>query len=146
MLQDSATIETKYRLFIERTAAFKLVWGLQDKGGWANSNANDDEETDLIPFWSDRAYAKACARDEWAHYSPVSIPLAEFLENWCVGMADDKILAGINWDANMFGKESAALSVALDILNQLNSIGSTIKFTKYKSIDEFVNSIKSSDL
>ena len=145
MLQDNATIETKYRLFIERTASFKLVWGLQDKQGWANSYANDDE-TDLIPFWSDRAYAKACARDEWAGYSPVSIQLAEFLEKWCIGMADDNIIAGLNWDANMFGKESPALQVALDILTQLKTIGSAIKFTNYESIDEFVAYIKNYDL
>jgi hypothetical protein len=145
MLQDTATIETKYRFFIERTAGCKLVWALKDKKGWANSYANDDDETDVIPFWSDRAYAKACARDEWADYTPVSIPLPEFLENWCIGMVNDNVLAGINWDVNMFGKEISSLNVALDILEQLKKIGSTIKFTNYDSIEEFIADIKSSD-
>lgn len=145
MLQDTATIETRYSYFIERTAGFKLVWALKDKKGWANSFANDNK-TDIIPFWSDRAYAKACARDEWADYVPVSISLNEFLEDWCIEMADDNVLAGINWDANMFGKEINSLNLALDILEQLKKIGSAIKFANYSSIQIFIADIKSSDL
>ncbi|MEZ2336320.1 DUF2750 domain-containing protein [Mucilaginibacter sp. RCC_168] len=141
MLQDQATIESKYKLFIERAAASKLVWGLKSKDGWANSYSNDSEEVDVIPFWSDRAYAKICARDEWKGYVPVEIPLAEFLESWCVGMADEETLAGVNWDANMFGVESEALNVALDILNQLNAINSAISFKNYSSINEFITEI-----
>ena len=59
MLQDIATIESKYKSFIERVAVSKLVWGLKNKSGWANSTSIDNEEIDVIPFWSDRAYAKA---------------------------------------------------------------------------------------
>lgn len=141
MLQDIATIESKYKLFIDRVAATKLVWGLKSKNGWANSHSNDNEEISVIPFWSDRAYAKICARDDWRNYLPVEIPLVEFLESWCVGMADDETLAGVNWDANMFGKESDALKVALDILKQLNAIDSAIVFKNYGSINEFITEI-----
>lgn len=141
MLQDTATIESKYQVFINRVAATKLVWALKNKDGWANSHSNGNEDDDIIPFWSDRAYAKVCARDEWRGYLAVEIPLAEFLESWCVGMAENETLAGINWDANMFGKESDALSLALDILNQLNAIDSAIVFRNYTSINEFITEI-----
>ena len=144
MLQDIATIESKYKLFIEKTAASKLVWALKSKNGWANSHSNDSEEIDVIPFWSDRAYAKICARDDWKGYLPVEIPLAEFLESWCIEMADNEVLAGVNWDANMFGKESVALDVALDILEQLNAINSAITFKNYSSINEFITEISES--
>lgn len=144
MLQDIATIESKYKLFIEKTAASKLVWALKSKNGWANSHSNDSEDVDVIPFWSDRAYAKICARDDWKGYLPVEIPLAEFLESWCIEMADNEVLAGINWDANMFGKESAALNLALDILEQLNAINSAITFKNYSSINEFITEISES--
>ncbi|HZX59608.1 MAG TPA: DUF2750 domain-containing protein, partial [Mucilaginibacter sp.] len=109
-----------------------------DKAGWANADSIDNEEIVVIPFWSDRAYAKACARDDWKSYSATEIPLAEFLESWCVGMAENGTLIGANWDANMFGKESNALIVAADILNRLNEINSTIAFRDYNSIDEFI--------
>ncbi|NHA06757.1 DUF2750 domain-containing protein [Mucilaginibacter sp. HC2] len=144
MLQDTATTELKYKLFIEKTAASKLVWALKSKNGWANSHSNDSEDVDVIPFWSDRAYAKACARDDWKGYLPVEIPLAEFLENWCMEMADNEVLAGINWDANMFGKENTALALAVDILEQLNSINSAISFKNYSSINEFITEISES--
>ncbi len=144
MLQDTATTELKYKLFIEKTAASKLVWALKSKNGWANSHSNDSEDVDVIPFWSDRAYAKVCARDDWKGYLPVEIPLAEFLENWCMEMADNEVLAGINWDANMFGKENTALALAVDILEQLNSINSAISFKNYSSINEFITEISES--
>jgi hypothetical protein len=144
MLQDTTAIDAKYKLFVEKVAGSKLVWGLKNKEGWANSYANENEKIDVIPFWSDRAYAKACARDEWKGYSPAEIPLAEFLESWCIEMAEAETLAGINWDANMFGKEIDALELAFNILTQLKEIKSAIKFKNYSGLDEFIDSINES--
>lgn len=144
MLQDTAATEAKYQLFIEKTAATKMVWGLMSKEGWANSHSAEDEEISVVPFWSERAFAKDCARGDWRGFSPTTIPLAEFLESWCVGMAEDGTLVGANWDANMFGKESESLAVALDILNQLKSINSTLALKNYGSIDEFIADINPS--
>ncbi|RKR80016.1 uncharacterized protein DUF2750 [Mucilaginibacter gracilis] len=141
MLQDTAAAEQKYKLFIERVAATKLVWGLMNKQGWANSTVNDDDETDVIPFWSDRAFAKACARDDWRGYTATEIPLAEFLENWCIGMDENDTLVGTNWDANMFGQEIEPLQVAFDILTRLKAINTSIKFRDYSSVDEFLTEI-----
>jgi Protein of unknown function (DUF2750) len=141
MLQDSAAVEAKYEVFIERAAATKLVWGLKSKAGWANSHSKDSEEIDVIPFWPDRAHAKICAKDDWRSFLPVEIPLADFLESWCVGMAENGTLAGISWDASMFGEERDALKVALDILNRLAFINSAIVFKNYSSINEFITEI-----
>ena len=58
-----------------------------------------------MPFWSDRAYAQRAARDEWGHYAPASLSLAQFLETWLVGMSADRILVGTNWDFNFCGLE-----------------------------------------
>ena len=134
-------IESKYNQLIDRVAATKLVWGLKSKTGWANSESAEDEKVGVIPFWSERAYAKICARDDWKSYSPTEVPLANFLEDWCIGMAENETLVGTNWDANMLGKEADALEVVLDILNRLKAINSTIKFTNYSSIDEFITDI-----
>jgi len=141
MLQDTAEVEAKYILFIERVAATKLVWALKSKDGWANSHSSDSEDITVVPFWSDRALAKICARDDWRGYLPVEIPLADFLENWCVGMADDGTLAGLNWDAKLFGIESDILKLALLILERLNAINSAIAFKNYSSINEFITEI-----
>ena len=49
MLEDTAIIESKYQLFINRVAATKLVWALKSKEGWANSNSNDSEDVIVVP-------------------------------------------------------------------------------------------------
>lgn len=138
MSQDTGTIDNRYQLFIERTAATKMVWGLMGKSGWANTHAHDDEDVDLIPFWSDRALAKACARDDWKTFNPTAFPLAEFLETWCAGMAEEGTLAGINWEPNMTGTESDAHEVALDILERIKSINSTVTLKLYADVDELI--------
>jgi hypothetical protein len=139
---DITVLETKYKEFIEKVAATKLVWGLKDKQGLANSYSHDDDAVDVIPFWSDKAYAKASARDEWKKYLPVAIPLAEFLEGWCVEMDGNGTLAGVNWDTNMFGTEAEALALALDVLEQLNATGIDIRFSNYESINAFIAEIE----
>ncbi len=146
MLQDIATIELRYQQFIERVAATKLVWALMSKQGWANSHAQHDEEVGVVPFWADRALAKVCARDDWRSFVPTEIPLADFLENWCVGMAENGTLAGINWNATMIGKEIDTLNVALDILNRLKAINSAITFKNYGSLDDFIADISEEPL
>lgn len=135
--------DSTYKSFIEKTVASKLVWGLQNKNGWANSYSNDSEEVDVIPFWEDRFYAKSAAVDDWKGYNATSIPLSDFLENWCVGMIEEKILAGINWDAKMVGLEVNAATLAIDILDRLKAIDSAIEFMEHDSIDELMSKIKS---
>jgi len=141
MSQVTDIIESKYNQFVERVAATKLVWGLKSKTGWANTESAEDDEVAVIPFWSERAYAKICARDDWKSYSPTEVPLSIFLEDWCMGMAENDTLAGINWDANMLGKELDALELIVDVLNRLKVINSAIKFVNYSSIDEFIAEI-----
>jgi hypothetical protein len=137
----SQDIEEKYKVFVEKVAATKLVWGLKSKTGWANAESASNKSIDVIPFWSERGFAKTSARDDWKAYSPAEIQLGDFLENWCMGMAENETLAGINWDANMMGKEIDPLQIALDILNRLNAINSAIAFTNYSSINEFITEI-----
>ena len=141
-MSQETTTESKYKTFIERVVASKLVWGLQDKKGWANSYSNDSEDVDVIPFWEDRFYAKSSAVDDWKGYTASSIPLSDFLENWCVGMIEENILAGINWDAKMIGNEVNASKLAIDILDRLKAIDSAIEFMEYGSIDELTAKIK----
>ncbi|GGH04210.1 DUF2750 domain-containing protein [Mucilaginibacter phyllosphaerae] len=134
-------LEAKYIAFVEKVAASKQVWGLKSKTGWANAEAAENNDVAVIPFWSDRSLAKICARDDWKTYTPTEIPLAIFLEDLCIDMAGNEVLAGINWDARMFGTEADALVVALDILNRLAEINSAITFTGYSSINEFITEI-----
>jgi len=104
-----------YERFIGRVVESRQVWGLKSEEGWcvapSNTLPDDDEEedageeVDVLPFWSDRAYAGQCARDEWADYEPAAIDLDEFMEAWLPGMAQAGERVGTNWNADLIGRE-----------------------------------------
>lgn len=137
MAQDAATTEKEYKRFIQQAVASDLVWGLAKDDTWATSSSAEFEDTEVILFWSEETGAKACAEDDWATYTPESLPLVEFLENWCVGMYGDALLLGANWDADLTGKEAEPLEVALDVVNELKAKGRTIAFTQYDDLEDF---------
>lgn len=137
MTQHAATVEKKYKEFVERIVETNAVWGLTKDETWATSSSQEFEDTEVILFWSGKEGAAACAEDEWATYKPESITLAEFLENWCVGMYGDQLLVGADWDADLNGKEAEPLVVALDVVNQLKAKSKTLEFSQYDSQEEF---------
>ena len=142
MYQNASTTEYKHRKFIQRVVEFEIVWGLESEEGFATSNSNEDDDTAVIIFWSDRAYANAHVKEDWSNYKTSQMPLAEFIENWLVGMHNDKILVGTNWDANMFGKESEPLQLALEIIDELKSKEKMVKLTKYEDMEDFETQIR----
>ncbi|CRK83650.1 DUF2750 domain-containing protein [Neobacillus massiliamazoniensis] len=95
----------RYENFIKRVSESKTVWGLKGEDGWCVCESNEYEDTVVILFWSDEAYARQCAVEEWSHYKPTSIPLEEFMNNWIYGMNEDELLVGVNWNAKLIGLE-----------------------------------------
>jgi len=104
--------ESNFRRFVERVRESGEVWGLKGEGGWAYCESNEYQDTDVLVFWSDRAYAPRHAQGEWSKHQPTAISLEEFIENWLQGMHDDGALLGPNWDANLCGLELEPLDVA----------------------------------
>lgn len=137
MLQSSSIVQERHQTFIKRVVEFNTVWALSFEEGFAVSSSNEDEDIAIILFWSDAAYARAVAKDGWSDYVPVSFSLAEFLENWMVGMHQDHALAGTNWDANMFGVEAEPLKLALEIVEALKAKDMQLIFTKYADLADF---------
>lgn len=137
MAQLANNTEQKYQDFIKQVIDTEEVWGLAHDDTWATSSSTDYEDTEVILFWSDKAGAQACADEEWADYTPDSISLVEFLENWCVGMYGDELLAGADWGKDLAGKESEPLVLALDVVTELKARGKTLEFTQYDSQEEF---------
>ncbi len=113
MFQDSATTEANYEKFIERVLASGVVWGIEHPNEtWATSTSNDDEETMIYVFFSDKAYAQRHCKEAWSESKPSTIDLDSFIDNWLRGMHEDGYLVGPNWDANFFGKEVEPLELA----------------------------------
>jgi hypothetical protein len=113
--------EERHRRFVQRVVASGIVWGLKDDEGWVTSSStNDETDRPIMPFWSDRAYAKQCASDEWSEYEPTQIPLDLFIEHWLPGMHGDGYLVGTNWNAQLSGHEIEPLQL-LEEINACNA-------------------------
>ncbi|MEM9400677.1 MAG: DUF2750 domain-containing protein [Verrucomicrobiota bacterium] len=103
--QDSKTVQSNHERFIRHVIANETVYFLVNDDGVANSSSNDQDQTDVLPFWSHLAYAARAARSFEENYETETIELFDFLYRWLPGMSGDGVLAGTNWDANLIGRE-----------------------------------------
>lgn len=146
-MQDSIINKQKQEEFIKRACESGIVWGLQSGEEFAITSSNDYEDEDgepleVICFWSDRALALECAKNEWKNHEPVEIQLGEFIENWCIGMANENLMVGSNFDQNMSGSEIDPLELIVELDNELKNLGKTIHLQNYQRTDDLVNEVK----
>lgn len=90
--------------FVERVRETGEVWGLRSEKGWAYCPSNESE-TDILVFWSDRAYAARHAVEDWAEYVPTPMSIDDFIDSWLFGMHQDGLLVGTNFNADLAGLE-----------------------------------------
>ncbi|SUQ29186.1 Protein of uncharacterised function (DUF2750) [Vibrio vulnificus] len=43
--------------------------------------------------------------EEWADFEVLEIPLDIFVEDWLITLDEDGVLVGVNWNAQLEGKE-----------------------------------------
>lgn len=117
MLDLAVASKERHERFVHRVVAAREVWVLKDVDGWvcSESTREEGENRSVMPFWSDRAYAKQCAKEEWSDYEPTQIPLDKFLERWLPGMAKDGLFVGTNWNAALCGHEILPLELKVEI-------------------------------
>ena len=137
MSNDVSAAEEYKQQFIFDSVKSEKVWGLHCEQGWSNTDSCELEDTIVYPFWSSEEKSKKCAVDEWRVYAPKYLPLSDFLENWCVGMYKEYILAGINWDPKLEGPEVDSIDLALKILQECKRQSKELKFKLYKNSDDF---------
>lgn len=147
MLQDQITLKNRYKDFIRKVCETEIVYGLKDDRGYATSYSNDLEYEDgepvkIICFWSNAARAKSCVDKEWNRYEASPIPLNEFLENWCLGMNSDGLLAGINFDGNLFGYEAEPLDLVLEMIEELKKNNKSLILRKFTDLEDMENQIR----
>jgi hypothetical protein len=112
MIQLTADLNANYQRFIEGIQESGRVWGLQSAEGWMVVDSTEYEDSEVMPFWSDEAYAGVHCSGEWADFKPVAMDLAEFVEDWLVGMDEDGVLVGPNWNADLEGLEIEPMEIA----------------------------------
>lgn len=91
--------------FVAASSATGVIWGLHCDDGWVICDSAIYEETDVMPFWSSQEAAALHCIDQWADFEPVAITLDEFVERWLVDLADDAVMLGPDWGADLSGEE-----------------------------------------
>ena len=82
----------RFEHFIKVVADSQEVWGLYESG-WAL--AATDDGVGVFPLWPAKAYAQACAIEEWLEYKPRLISLQEFTDVLLPKLKADGLLPGI---------------------------------------------------
>ena len=108
-LLNSAQTKANHARFVKRSVKNEVVWLLESPDGIANSTSHDEQETEILMFWSDKAYAvrvkNGSYSEYYADYTPRDIQLFDFLYRWLPGMSGDNVLAGTNWNQGLVGTE-----------------------------------------
>ena len=99
-----ADLQANADRFVTSAKSTRIVWGLRSSEGWAYCPSNQND-TDVLLFWSERAYAARHAKEEWESYEATAIPLDSFIDNWLQGMHGDGLLVGVNFNADLAGLE-----------------------------------------
>ena len=113
----SSDIDENIQRFLEEVTRSGRLWGLEGPEGWAVCPSELDGALDVMPFWSQEEFARLHCVEDWAVYTPVAIVLDEFIDDWLPGMDEDKLLVGVNWNAEFEGDETEPL----DLLDELEA-------------------------
>lgn len=105
MIKLTVDLNANYQRFIEGILESNQVWGLQSEDGWVVVDSTEFEDSEVMPFWSEEDFARHHCAGEWSEFKPAAMELDEFIEDWLVGMAEDGILVGPNWNADLEGLE-----------------------------------------
>ncbi len=147
MNQDDNTFKLKHDSFVKALCQSRIVYALESEEGFAVSNSLDyddenGEPVEVMCFWSDEALAASCTKEGWANYQVVEIPLAEFMEHWCIEMNNDGLLAGIDFDGELSGPEMEPLELAMGLIKELKSANKSIAFETYANLADLEKHIR----
>ena len=112
----TADPQANHDRFVQEVRTSGLVWGLRSDNGWAVCESNEYEDTDVYVFWSSEPEAAYHCSDDWSGYTPASLELDDFIDTWLAGMAEDGVLVGTNWDADLMGLEVEPSDLAEELL------------------------------
>lgn len=147
MIQDILQLQQRHENFIKKICLTEKVFGLENNVGFATLDSTNYENENGKPmpvmcFWSDQNGAAACAKDKWKSYSPAEIKLSDFIEEWCVGMYNEGLLTGTDFDENKQGNESDALELLLEITAELEELGKELEFKKFENLADLEEQIR----
>lgn len=139
----------QHRLFIQEICANeKLFVAFTSNEQYAEIPSQHSQDTSgksrtVRCFWSNEQEAlKACETGAWQGYRVIPQQLIHFLEDWLADMAQEDVLAGINFDHQGMGSEIAPSDLILEILAELKALGKELYLRNYDDYDDFTNAVK----
>ncbi|MER2124779.1 MAG: DUF2750 domain-containing protein [Exiguobacterium indicum] len=102
--------------FLQTVLETGAVYGLSklEQSGWAYCPSNQ-EETDVLLFFSTEAAAKALQTKEWANYHLIRLDLDLYMNGWLPSMINDGLYCGLNWGPELVGLELDPEDVLADL-------------------------------
>ncbi len=136
----------KLEEFVAKVAETEVVWVLEKEDSYATATSlefedDEGEPVEVLCFWSEESMAAVCTKDDWDGYVPVEIPVGDFLENWCIGMDNDMILAGIDFDEELLGDELDPLELILAIGGALFAQEKKIILPSSKTLENLMKEV-----
>ncbi|TDO83243.1 uncharacterized protein DUF2750 [Flavobacterium chryseum] len=149
MFKNHIDIKINHEKFIKKVCETNIVYGLKNEAGFATSSSNELEDengepVEIICFWSEEVRARVCAKNGWENYCTAEIELSEFIENWCIGIDNDELLVGTNFDQNMFGREIEGYDLILELIDELKKTSKELEFQKFENLQDLETQIKES--
>lgn len=146
-MQDSILIKKKHKRFIKTVCESEVIYVLKSKKGFATSSSieyedNNGDPVAIICFWAEKSLAKSCIKDNWKKYRVVEISLIDFMEDWCIGIDNDDLLIGTQFDQNMYGYEAEPLKLILDLTTELNLLEKDLDFKKFNGISDLEKQVR----
>lgn len=131
--------DTEYRHFIDTLIDNQTVYTLVDEEGVAEcpSTEYDDASGEPVPvlcYWASAEAAAACQCEEWAQYRLEAVPLGEFMRTWLINMDEDECLAGVEFDAELYGLEIEPVELLGDLMDELAKRGLTPDIPDYEEL------------
>ncbi|MHC4780742.1 MAG: DUF2750 domain-containing protein [Planctomycetota bacterium] len=116
-MNSDASGEAKERAshFLTLVSQDKPVWGLKNDSGGLATWKYDESDEKLIPFWSDRGQAEACAQVNFPDYEIFEMAAKYFAESILPLLEKQGILVGINLSDQMGGIDMPAAGLISEI-------------------------------
>lgn len=147
-MENKKEILLKLHRFLDDISKSGDVWALENEVGFATTQStiyadSEGNPVNKLCFWGNKEEASQIKEVEWKEYQATSFPLGEFLEQWCVGIANEGFHVEINLDKNFVGYEIHPLELALIVIEKLKEVNASVPLQNYVSLQDFYDQIKS---
>lgn len=115
--------DPSYQHFIDSLLAQQTVYTLiSNEDDWAECPSSEYEDQQGEPIsvyciWATANNAQTCQTEEWADYQIEALSLADFMQDCLINMAQDDVLIGVDFDAQLYGLEIEPMELLGDLLD-----------------------------